>query len=59
MGTYVHGLFAHNGFRAAFLKDLGGASGLAYEAEVDATLDRLAAHLEASLDIDAILAVAG
>ncbi len=59
MGTYVHGLFAHDGFRAAFLKDLGGASGLAYEAEVDATLDRLAAHLEASLDIDAILAVAG
>lgn len=58
MGTYVHGVFADDRFRAAFLKELGGASGLAYESEIDATLDRLAAHLEASLDIDALLAVA-
>jgi hypothetical protein len=28
---------------------------LAYEAMVDATLDKLADHLEASLDLDALL----
>jgi adenosylcobyric acid synthase len=58
VGTYVHGLFTDDRFRAAFLKGLGAASELAYESEIDATLDRLAAHLEAALDIDALLAIA-
>jgi adenosylcobyric acid synthase len=58
-GAYVHGLFAGDAFREAFLAGLGAtASGLAYEAEVDATLDRLAQHLEAHLDLDGLLAVA-
>jgi adenosylcobyric acid synthase len=59
-GTYVHGIFASDGFRRAFIAGLGGApSELRYEAEVDAVLDRLAAHLERHLDIDALLAIAG
>jgi adenosylcobyric acid synthase len=58
-GAYVHGLFAGDAFRETFLAGLGAkASGLAYEAEVDATLDRLAQHLEAHLDLDGLLAVA-
>ena len=57
MGCYLHGLFASDAFRAAFLERLGGraASGLAYERRIDATLDALAEHLESHLDLDAIL----
>ena len=55
-GCYLHGLFASDEFRRAFLARLGVApSTLAYEASIDATLDRLADHLETSLDLDAIL----
>jgi adenosylcobyric acid synthase len=58
-GAYPHGLFTGDRFRAAYLETLGApASGVAYEAGVDATLDRLAAHLEAHLDLDGLLAVA-
>ncbi len=58
-GTYLHGLFASDAFRRAFLMELGTpASDLAYEARIEAVLDRLAAHLETNLDIDAILAIA-
>jgi adenosylcobyric acid synthase len=56
-GCYLHGLFASDAFRAAFLARLGAApGGFAYEAAIEATLDRLADHLEASLDLDAVLA---
>jgi adenosylcobyric acid synthase len=60
-GCYLHGLFADDAFRAAFLAGLRdrAASGLSYDAQVEATLDRLAAHLEAHLDLDRILAIAG
>ncbi|HET9066999.1 MAG TPA: cobyric acid synthase, partial [Amaricoccus sp.] len=58
-GTYVHGLFADDAQRSAWLARLGGApSTLAYEAEVEATLDALARHLEAHLDLDALLTMA-
>jgi adenosylcobyric acid synthase len=58
-GAYLHGMFCADGFRHAFLDAMGApASGLIYEAEVDATLDRLADHLEAHLDLDGLLAVA-
>ena len=58
-GTYVHGLFADDRQRAAWLARLGGESaGLDYEAGVEETLDALAAHLEAHLDIDAIFSEA-
>ena len=53
-GTYVHGLFADDAQRAAWLARLGGAaSGASYEAGVEAALDALARHLEAHLDLDA------
>jgi adenosylcobyric acid synthase len=57
MGTYLHGLFASDDFRAAFL--LGASTpGLNYEAGIDQTLDALADHLERHLDLDQILALA-
>jgi adenosylcobyric acid synthase len=56
-GCYLHGLFAGDAFRRDFLARLGAApSAVAYEAAIDETLDRLADHLTASLDLDAILA---
>ncbi|MFV0491373.1 MAG: cobyric acid synthase [Pseudorhodobacter sp.] len=59
MGSYLHGLFADDPFRAAMLRQIGAvASGQSYNAGVEATLDALAAHLEAHLDIDALLALA-
>ena len=55
-GTYVHGLFADDAQRSAWIARLGGqASGLDYEAGVEETLDALAAHLERHLDLDALL----
>jgi len=59
MGTYLHGCFSHDPFRKAFLKSLGAeASNLNYEHVIEQTLDDLAAHLEAHLDLDRILAIA-
>jgi adenosylcobyric acid synthase len=59
-GTYVHGIFAADGFRRAYLAGLGAAaSDVAYEAGVEATLDALAEHLERHVDIDAVLRIAG
>ena len=55
MGTYLHGLFAADGFRRAFLSL---DSDVAYEPEIEAALDGLAAHLESHLDLDALLAMA-
>jgi adenosylcobyric acid synthase len=57
-GTYVHGLFTGDAFRKAWLANLGIASTLAYEAQIETALDELADHLEAHLDIEAILGIA-
>ncbi|GAD54646.1 cobyric acid synthase [Limimaricola cinnabarinus] len=57
-GCYLHGLFADDRFRARMLAELGGTGRTAYEDGVEATLDALAAHLEAHLDIDRLLALA-
>ncbi len=57
-GCYLHGLFASDGFRAAYLKGLGVTSDLAYEQSVEAVLDALAQHLETHLDIDLLLEMA-
>lgn len=57
MGCYLHGLFTADGFRHAFLSRLKTRfeSQAGFEAEVEKTLDTLAAHLEQHLDLDAIL----
>ncbi len=58
-GTYVHGLFAADSFRRAFLAAAGVASSRAYEASVEAALDGLADHLERHVAIDRLLKIAG
>jgi adenosylcobyric acid synthase len=58
-GTYLHGFFARDAQRAAWLARLGApASSLAYEALVEQTLDALAAHLDAHLDVEKLLSLA-
>jgi len=58
-GTYVHGLFADDRQRAAWLARLGTVStGASYEAGIERVLDRFADHLEAHLDCDGLLALA-
>ncbi len=58
-GTYLHGLFRADGFRRAYLAGLGAAAGAAsYEGLVEETLDRLAAHLAAHLDVERLLEIA-
>jgi adenosylcobyric acid synthase len=57
-GTYVHGLFTGDVFRKAWLAHLGIASSLAYASQIESALDALADHLEAHMDIDAILSIA-
>ena len=46
MGAYVHGLFAGDRQRAAWLAMFSAASELNYEATVERTLDALADHCE-------------
>jgi adenosylcobyric acid synthase len=59
-GTYVHGLFADDRQRAAWLARLGSAAtGASYEAGIEAALDGLARHIEAHVDCDRLLALAG
>jgi len=58
-GCYVHGLFADDRARTAMLADLGApTSDLAYEQAVEATLDALAAHVAAHVDLDRLLTLA-
>ena len=58
MGTYMHGVFASDAFRAAFLTQLGTRRSVAYRARVEAALDGLADHLEQHMHVDGLLAVA-
>jgi adenosylcobyric acid synthase len=58
-GCYVHGLFADDRQRAAWLARLGArATAFDYEATVEATLDALAAHLARCVDVEALLKLA-
>lgn len=58
-GAYAHGFFGDDRQRAAWLRRLGAApSDLAYEAEVERVLDRLADHLERHVDLDRLLSLA-
>ena len=59
-GTYLHGLFANDAYRRAWLERVAAdsASSLQYEVAVDAALDEVADSLCAALDLDALLAAA-
>lgn len=59
-GTYLHGLFASNTFRQAYLAHLkaGVQSAINYDQQVEQVLDDLAAHLERHLDLTALFASA-
>jgi adenosylcobyric acid synthase len=61
MGCYVHGLFTTDAYRAVFLNRIrsGHYAATAFEAVIDATLDRLAAHLEEHVAVDRLLEIAG
>ncbi|MFT8717855.1 cobyric acid synthase [Acetobacter sp.] len=59
LGSYLHGMFADDAFRSAFLRQLGAASSmLNYGNAVESTLDSLADHLEAHCDVGGLLATA-
>lgn len=56
-GSYCHGVFTEDGFRKAFLDRLhkGTITAMAYQQQVDQTLDNLADHMERHLDLDKLL----
>jgi adenosylcobyric acid synthase len=59
MGTYVHGLFADDRQRGAWLaRFTAGPANVAYDHLIERTLDALAAHLAAHLDLDRLLTLA-
>ena len=53
-GSYLHGMFSADSFRAAWLE----GSGLSYGAAVEAALDALAEHIESHLNVDALIGMA-
>ncbi|MEX0279374.1 MAG: cobyric acid synthase [Ruegeria sp.] len=57
-GSYLHGIFSSDAFRASFLAQLGVTSELAYEDGVEQVLDTLADHLEQHMDLDLLLSLA-
>jgi adenosylcobyric acid synthase len=59
IGTYIHGLFEDDRQRGAWLQRFGvGDIGIAYDALIEETLDKLAAHLAAHVAIDRLLKLA-
>jgi adenosylcobyric acid synthase len=59
-GCYMHGLFASDTFRSAWLNRHGKASSqIVFDQQIDTTLDQLANHLAVHADLDAIARIAG
>ncbi|NQY41161.1 MAG: cobyric acid synthase [Henriciella sp.] len=59
-GTYLHGAFADDTFRNAWLDRLGAkaSSDLNYESAIEGALEELADGVEAALDIEALFSLA-
>jgi len=58
-GCYLHGLFASDGFRNAYMEEIGApVQSMQYDQDVEKTLDTLATHLENHLDVARILDLA-
>jgi adenosylcobyric acid synthase len=58
LGTYIHGLFADDAQRSAWLARLGaGPAAIAYDGLIESTLDRLAAHIARHVDLDRLLSL--
>jgi adenosylcobyric acid synthase len=59
-GTSLHGLFANDGWRAAWLARAGGATDAfwRYDGMIDRALDDIATDLSEMLDVDALFAAA-
>ncbi len=58
-GTYMHGLFAANEARGAWLGAMGALPApQSYESTVENALDRLAEHVEKHVDVDRLLTLA-
>jgi adenosylcobyric acid synthase len=57
-GTYIHGLFADDAQRSAWLLRTGaGPAAVAYDDLIESTLDRLAAHIAQHVDLDRLLSL--
>lgn len=61
IGTYIHGIFDNDGFRDALLESLGAASkgSGAYNEAKEASIASLGRLFEESVDMEAIMGVAG
>ncbi|HEY7765105.1 MAG TPA: cobyric acid synthase [Aestuariivirgaceae bacterium] len=59
-GTYLHGCFGSDPFRAAYLRTLADSldSGISYGSLIEETLESLARHLEQHIALDRVLELA-
>jgi adenosylcobyric acid synthase len=58
-GTYLHAFFADDAQRRAWIERIGGTpSRHSHDADIQSTLDALADHLEAHIDVDRLLRLA-
>ncbi|WP_299635774.1 cobyric acid synthase [uncultured Ruegeria sp.] len=57
-GSYLHGIFSSDAFRARYLSALGVTSDIAYEDGVEQALNDLADHLERHMNLDLLLSLA-